>query len=315
MALDLSIIIPAYNEEKFIGRTLATINKLVGDIAYEIIVVDNGSSDATPHIAAEYPCVQVLSIPKSTISRARNAGAKIANSSFLAFIDADILITERWVTAIKRKLLKHTAAGNYLGGFPVGIPNDASMLEKAWFGAFTGTFNYVRSANLVVSTKTFNAIGGFDETLITAEDVDFSRRAKRQGVHIDADPELFVIHLGFPHTIKHFFKREMWHGIGNFRDFPTFLQSRVSIAAIVWGMLLLIGICFNAFEFWFLGNMCILAHVLFPLLYVLRKFRLQNKRYLVFQYFLGYLYFTARVFSGIRAITKLHTAGHRASPQ
>jgi glycosyltransferase involved in cell wall biosynthesis len=315
MNRDLSIIIPAYNEAKLISHGLASIQQHLAGLDHEVIVVDNGSIDDTARIAAGFPNVRVLSIDKSTISRARNEGAKLANGRMYAFLDADVMVTPRWAAAMREKLARTQGGEDYFGGFPFDIPEQASLLERAWFPASSvgGGLSYVGSANLVVSASVFAKITGFNESLRTAEDVDFGHRARRAGQRIDFDPAFHAIHLGFPRTVAHFVKREIWHGLGSFSSWTKFLQSKVSIAAVIFALSIAGAILALAFGHTFAG-LCLLGlFLVMPFLYVMYRFRLKNSKYLPVQYVLGSLYLGSRAVSGVRSLLRLASTGHRST--
>jgi glycosyltransferase involved in cell wall biosynthesis len=314
MNRDLSIIIPAYNEAKLISRGLASIQQQLVGLDFEVIVVDNGSTDATAQVAGGFPNVRVLSIQKSTISRARNVGAQAASGRLYAFLDADVLVTARWVATIKQKLALIPAGGDYFGGFPFDIPEHASLIERAWFPASCGArLSYVGSANLIVSASVFDRISGFDESLRTAEDVDFGHRARRSGQRIDFDAGFHAIHLGFPRTIPHFIKREIWHGMGSFSSWSKFLESKVSMAAAIFGGLFLGAALSLALGHILIGLWMLTLFLVMPLVYAVYRFRFQNAKYLPVQYMLGALYLGARVMSGIRSVLQISSVGHRSS--
>jgi glycosyltransferase involved in cell wall biosynthesis len=312
---DLSIIIPAYNEATLISHGLTSMRQHLAGMNYEVIVVDNGSTDDTAKVVATgFPEYRVLSIPKSTISTARNRGAALASGRMFAFLDADVLVTPSWVAAMKRKLEATAPGGDYFGGFPFDIPEKASLIERAWFLASSlGRPSYVGSANLVVSASVFHRIQGFNESLKTAEDVDFGHRAVRSGQHIDFDPAFHAIHLGFPRTLRHFVKREMWHGMGSFSSWQQFVKSKVSIAAVIFGLLLLAMVLALAMGHISVGLGLLAVSLAMPLLYVIYRLQFRNLRYLPMQYFLGSLYLGARALCGIRSLFKLTSTGHRSS--
>jgi glycosyltransferase involved in cell wall biosynthesis len=313
---DLSIIIPAYNEAKLITQGLASMREHLAGMKFEVIVVDNGSSDDTAQVvAAQFPGFRVLSIPKSTISTARNRGAALASGRMFAFLDADVMVTPIWAETLQRKLAALPEGGDYFGGFPFDIPETgASLIERAWFVASSlGRPSYVGSANLVVSASVFHRIQGFNEALKTAEDVDFGHRAVRSGQRIDFDPGFHAIHLGFPRTLRHFVKREMWHGMGSFSSWRQFLNSKVSIAAAIFGLLVIATVLSLAVGHISAGLGLLAVSLAMPLLYVIYRLRFRNSRYLPMQYFLGSVYLGARALCGVRSLFKLSTTGHRSS--
>lgn len=314
MKHELSIVIPAYNESAFLSHCLSSIVDTLNEIDYEIIVVDNGSTDSTAAVASQFAGVRVVATGRSTIGRARNIGARIAKSALLAFLDADVVITPEWAAAIKCKLAKASTGADYFGGYPFDIPPNASLLERAWFVASSQCrLTYVCSGNLIVSASLFREMSGFDESLVTAEDVDLGHRVKRRGHTVDFDRELHVIHLGFPQTAGQFLKRERWHGMGSFSRMSSFCHSKVSIAAVLSGILLIMSLTFLATGH---GRACLVSmalHLVLPLLYVLYRFRFRNLKYLPLQYALGYLYLAARAASGVSSLLNLSATGHRSS--
>lgn len=107
--MSISFIIPARNEENYIGLTIESILKEPPDLVKEIIVVDNGSTDNTAKIAAAYPKVRVLYEPQPGTNRARQAGLNIATGEIIAFIDADNWVTPGWSEKAIRYLERHNA--------------------------------------------------------------------------------------------------------------------------------------------------------------------------------------------------------------
>ncbi len=100
--MSISFIIPARNEEAYIGQTIESILKQPADLVKEIIVVDNNSADKTAKIAAGYPKVKIISEPQPGTNRARQKGFEAASGEIVAFIDADNWVSPNWSeTAIK----------------------------------------------------------------------------------------------------------------------------------------------------------------------------------------------------------------------
>ena len=103
--MDLSIIVPAHNEEKYIAKCLENIPK-----EFETIVVCNGCTDKTEEIAKKYTD-KVFTLKKMGVARARNFGSKQASNNRLIFIDADIQVNEKILRKIKNS--KYTIGGIY----------------------------------------------------------------------------------------------------------------------------------------------------------------------------------------------------------
>ncbi len=228
----LSLVIPAFNEQAHLGNLFQSIRENLTDLEYEIIVVDNGSTDETPELARQAG-VELLQIPKSSISRARNLGKARATAEVIAFLDADVRVTRIWATTLKRRVTE--IRDEYLiTGARYLIPQPPSSLEKYWFGPLSEKdVTYINGGNLIMSKASFDKIGGFDEELSTGEDFELCMRAKARGARIVVDRDLQTIHDGFPKNLMQFCKREIWHGMGDFQGFQRFRESKVAISAVV----------------------------------------------------------------------------------
>jgi glycosyltransferase involved in cell wall biosynthesis len=104
--MDISFIIPAYNEEKYLGLCLESIQKELGDnpgVRAEIIVVDNASTDRTAQTAASFAGVKLIHEPRKGIILARQAGAAAATGELLAHVDADNILPRGWVEIAVKK--------------------------------------------------------------------------------------------------------------------------------------------------------------------------------------------------------------------
>jgi glycosyltransferase involved in cell wall biosynthesis len=214
--IKVSIIIPALNAEKHLPSCLESIKALnFPEQDFEIILVDNGSTDRTREIAASYNAIIIENHTKN-VSGLRNLGADKASGDILAFVDSDCIVSRNWLFEAARYFASMDVA---LWGAPPGVPENSSWVQKTWFivrkkEKQIQTVDWLESMNLFVRKDLFKKIGGFDETLITCEDVDFSYRAEKFG-KIISDSSLDVIHLGEARTIKEFFRKETWRGRSN----------------------------------------------------------------------------------------------------
>ena len=175
---------PAFNEEKLIAGTLAAVHESLAGAgleraAYEIVVCDNASVDATAALAAAAGA-RVVHEPERQIARARNTGAAAARAPWLLFLDAD----SRPHAALMRALLAAMADARVVAGgctmrmrnVPIGIAAGVrlwNLVARVCRWA-SGAFVFCRS-------DAFRAIGGFGLDFYVAEEIDFSRRIKRWG--------------------------------------------------------------------------------------------------------------------------------------
>ena len=219
-----SIVIPALNEQHVIGHCLDSVACVeFPSQQFEVIVVDNGSTDQTREIAESYHGVlniKVLVLPGANIAALRNAGAPEAAGKYLVFLDADIVVVPSWLRNAEKILTSSDL--QVIGGF-YGVPDNSSWVARVWFSRKLKerdlSPSYLPSGNLVVSRDAFLRIGGFDESLKTSEDCDFCCRARSLGVKMAQYDSISTVHLGSPQTIRAFFRREVWHGTSVFRVF------------------------------------------------------------------------------------------------
>ena len=214
----LSFIIPAKNEEEHLGRCLKSLFVSIGDRSdCEIIVIDNGSTDNTAEIARSAG-VRLFNRPGMTVSALRNLGARVAEGKLLAFVDADVTVAEDWVeTALK--LMR--PGGVAMVGTSPGIPEDSRWVARAWQLQVLARRQrcrrqWLESMNMVVRKEVFQSVGGFDETLVTCEDVDLGYKIG-ESFQIWNDSSLRAVHYGEAQTLRHFFRKELWRGTSNFK--------------------------------------------------------------------------------------------------
>lgn len=233
----VSIIVPALNEEKYIGQCLSALKTITyPSDRCEIIVVDNGSTDQTVSIASELG-VSVQVAPKVTISALRNLGVKRAKGDVVAFVDADCVVSPGWL----RAAIPHLA-NKELGavGSRYQHPENPHWIEKVWYSQvkdlnYFGPVRWLSGGNIVMSRSCFEKVGGFDEQLRTNEDIDLCDRIQRTGFEIFSDPEVKVTHLGNPKTLSGFFRRELWYSKDVFRKFLANFPSRKNIKVVALG--------------------------------------------------------------------------------
>ncbi|MHB2247348.1 glycosyltransferase [Pseudomonas fitomaticsae] len=211
----ISIIIPMYNEARHIGRTLLAAQKAAhaANVECELIVVDNGSSDDGPQIARQFGA-QVLVMPGLLIGALRNRGTAIATGEWLAFIDADIEMPEDWLT----QLFALEAEGQAdVFGLDLHTPAAAPWYATAWQRRTLRPTNHAAhvvdwlpSANLLLRRRWFDKVGGFNETLRTGEDKEFTLRLSEQGARLLAVNESVALHWGYEMNWREWMGKEMW---------------------------------------------------------------------------------------------------------
>ena len=180
--LKVSFIIPAHNEERWIGGCLSSIvtaAKHMKELC-EIIVVDDSSIDQTADIASKFG-VSVVSVKHRQISATRNSGAKAASGDILVFIDADTLITETIVKQILAAIRNGAIGGGCVPRFEGRLPIWFRAFYPVLVGAMRWIFHQTGGACLFCSKNGFDQTGGFSEAHFAAEEDVWIRALKRYG--------------------------------------------------------------------------------------------------------------------------------------
>jgi glycosyltransferase involved in cell wall biosynthesis len=177
----ISFIIPAHNEELELAATLNAIHCAASHAAqaYQVMVVDDASTDATPEIASRGGA-KVIRIHRRQIAAARNAGGRAARGDHLFFVDADTRINRIHVTQALAALEAGYAGGSarvVLDGF---IPAWGRILLRA-FGTLYFGLNLGAGAFLFTTRRNFETIDGFDEQYFAGEEVYFSLALRKLG--------------------------------------------------------------------------------------------------------------------------------------
>jgi len=178
---DISHIIPAHNEERYLPRTLESVKRAADafDGSVELIVVDNDSTDGTAEVARRCG-TKVVFEERRCIAAVRNAGAAHARGRILTFADADSMVSENFFVLTARHMANRQCVGGNFGiradRMSVGIWLSIRVIiaiVRAIFRVGGGSYFCLR--------ETFEAIGGFDTSRYYAEDVTFGRALKRYG--------------------------------------------------------------------------------------------------------------------------------------
>ena len=182
--MTISVIIPAYNEEKYIPKTIRSLQHLDRK-PDEIIIVDGGSTDKTSEVS-KTAGAKVLNVPHRGIGFARQQGLKAARSDIVAFTDADTVVPQDWLVKIEHSLSQPGVVGVF-GTFRV---------PDGWW-PYRGYVNYVQpilnqiywwfgtpmapGQNISFKREVGLSVGGFPEDFKIAEDIEMARRLMGQG--------------------------------------------------------------------------------------------------------------------------------------
>lgn len=177
----ISFIVPAYNEEHELATTLSAIREAASGAAqpYEIIVVDDASTDATPAIASDAGAT-VVPINRRHIAASRNAGARAAQGEYLFFVDADTRIDRAHVSGGIAALEGGYAGGSARVAMDGFVPMWGRLLLRGFSSVYFG-MNLGAGAFLFTTRHNFEAVRGFDEQYFAGEEVYFTLELKKLG--------------------------------------------------------------------------------------------------------------------------------------
>jgi glycosyltransferase involved in cell wall biosynthesis len=179
--IEVSFIVPAFNEERLLGRTLEAIGRAAAAITepHEVIVVDDASTDATAAVAQSHGAT-LLPVTCRHIAVTRNAGARAARGRWLIFVDADTLVNQQVVQAALAAMGAGAAGGGCNVRFDGRLPFYARILIALFVPIYRG-LGLAAGCFIFCTREAFEAAGGFDETLFAGEEAFLSRRLRRVG--------------------------------------------------------------------------------------------------------------------------------------
>lgn len=196
----ISVIIPAYNAEQSLGYQLEALYKQDFDGDWEVVVIDNGSTDNTANVVKTYQRKMshlklVQASERKNRSYARNKGVKAARGNILLFCDADDIVSENWITVMSNALREHTL---------VICPAETRLLRKSAENEiylnrtslkdiYLDFLPVAMGCNSGVRRDAFEAIGGFSESFPRHQDVDLSWRLQLMGydIHLTNDTVVY----------------------------------------------------------------------------------------------------------------------------
>ena len=199
--VELSVVIPARNEAATIVDQLDALTAQAWDGRWDVVVVDNGSTDATPAIVTDYgtrcPRVRLVQAhDRAGLNYARNVGIEASSGTAFALCDADDRVAPGWVAAMGDALRQHPLV---TGALELDLLNPAWLAGSRGRGdeqglpSFHGIFPTVHGNNMGMQREIWRDLGRFDEVVIIgADDVELSMRAWRAGVPVHFVPDAVV---------------------------------------------------------------------------------------------------------------------------
>lgn len=192
------MVIPAFNEESGLPRTLQALRASIERCAapVQVVVVDNDSQDNTARLTRQAGA-EVVTEKVHNVARVRNTGARAAGGDVLVFLDADILVPPRFLA----RVVEVMSAPECCGGAADVVHQPSSKLVRAYllgWRAIGLALGMAQGAAQFCRRDAFERLGGYDESLYMGEDVDFYWRLRRlgpvaylRGVQVVASPRRF----------------------------------------------------------------------------------------------------------------------------
>ncbi len=202
----ISVVIPTYNRSDALARTLSHLPGQQFNRSWELIVVNNRSTDDTDEVVRRqsFPVpLRLLHEDRPGVASARNAGARSANGEYLVFLDNDILVEPDFIQRHYDALAANP--GCWIQGQVVNLPEQQNTpfgrFRTSLYGCFPPEHvafetDWLTGQSVSLPRTDFERLGGFDETFPSAsvEDYDFAIRARQQGIKILFQPSILAIH-------------------------------------------------------------------------------------------------------------------------
>ena len=194
--IQISFVIPAYNEEALIGKCLASIERELADSPYvaEIIVVNNASTDRTRVVAESFANVRVVDELVKGLPRARQAGFLASRGKLVANVDADAMLTPGWINVVIEEFAKQPVLVGLSGPcIYYDLPPFSRFIYHTLysFGFFLYLLNHhvfgmctpLQGGNFVLRRSALEQVGGYDTSILFfGEDVDIAKRMDKTGL-------------------------------------------------------------------------------------------------------------------------------------
>lgn len=215
MTRSISVLIPAHNEEKYVGDCIASVLRTGWPREQlEILVMDNCSVDSTAK-RARMAGAQVLHAPRGKIGSVRNIGLAAAKGEFVAYVDGDCEVPRTWLDAAVG-LLESQAGVGAVGGPCLSSAHGTwvqrSLAPSTIDPGVVRPAKAIATSSFIARTSLLREAGGFDETLTSGEDDDMSNRILSRGLTLVSASDCHIVHHGYPRTWWDALKKEVWHG-------------------------------------------------------------------------------------------------------
>lgn len=220
--MDISVVIPCFNGAGVVGQQLAALAAQDGAPPFEIVFVDDDSTDETLEVVRTYRArlCELRIVPleqRSGAAHARNVGVEQARGRCLLFCDADDVVDPRWVAALSAALVEHDMVAGAMEYARLNPPATADAVgDRQASGLLVGEpafLPFAGGGNLGVRREVLQAIGGFDAAMPALEDTDLCFRAQLAGFDLVFEPRA-VVHVRLRTSLRSWYRqgRSWGHG-------------------------------------------------------------------------------------------------------
>ena len=222
--MELSIVLPAHNEEAHLADQLEAIITQDVDADWELVVVDNNSTDGTTALVEQFAQVSdrvrlVRACEQSDKSYAVAEGVASSSADLLVFCDADDVVAPGWLAALAEGLKQHQV---------VTGPNELDLLNPGWLadsrgrsgddavGSFAGIFPCIRGNNFGLHRSVWHSIGPLSQGFYPVEDLEYSHRCWVNDVEVVGLPDA-VVHYRYRQSVRDLWRQGFKYGVGRVR--------------------------------------------------------------------------------------------------
>jgi glycosyltransferase involved in cell wall biosynthesis len=220
-----SVVIPVLNARGYLHSCLDSLLKAAARHSrVDVVIVDNGSTDGSYELLiSEYAhTAMILQLKNANVGKIRNFGAAATSSQYLTFIDADCVVNEDYFLEAETVLKNVDCAAT---GCTYQLPGESQWIEETWHKLHDrqedGYVPYINAGNLIIRREIFEAVGGFDDELISGEDAHLGQKLLSSGYRLYETKRVAAVHLGNPKSMSQFLRREIWHGLGALGTFTA----------------------------------------------------------------------------------------------
>lgn len=229
----VSVVVPCYNAADTLGEQLAALAEQRWQGAWEVVVADNGSTDASREVAESFrdrlPSLRVVEASgRGGPGHARNRGAAEARGEILLFTDADDRVGEGWLAAMAWALEEHDFVAARYDAERLNPPAVARARNNPQADAlipytYPPFLPHAGGSSLGVRRALHEAVGGFDEDLPALEDTDYCWRIQLQGTPLHLVPKA-TVHIRYRHEATGLFRQSFHFGIYNVALYKRYRQ-------------------------------------------------------------------------------------------